>query len=78
MVERTAEAGWQGSLQDGKGVMKLGSGGVRGALFVRLPLRKREGYQPEELIAAAHTRCFSMVLALGLGQAGFTPQPYDS
>ena len=32
-----------------------------------------KGTNPEELIAAAHAGCFTMVLAFGLQGAGFTP-----
>ena len=31
MVHRTAEAEWRGGLQDGAGMMKLGSGAFEGA-----------------------------------------------
>ena len=33
-----------------------------------------EGTNPEELLAAAHAGCFSMALALILGEAGHEPQ----
>ncbi len=74
MVERTAEAEWKGSLSDGNGTMKLGSGAFEGRYSFKSRFENEKGTNPEELIAAAHAGCFSMALALGLGQAGFTPR----
>ena len=36
------------------------------------------GTNPEELIAAAHSGCFSMKLSFILGAAGFTPDSIDT
>ena len=74
MVERTTEAEWKGSLSDGTGVMKLGSGAFDGRYSFKSRFENAKGTNPEELIAAAHAGCFSMALALGLGRAGFTPR----
>lgn len=72
MVARTAEAEWRGSLQEGAGTMKLGSGAFEGRYSFGSRFGSEKGTNPEELIGAAHAGCFSMALALGLGQAGFT------
>lgn len=53
--------------------MALGSGAFQGAYSFGTRFRDEKGTNPEELIGAAHAGCFSMALALGLGQAGFTP-----
>jgi osmotically inducible protein OsmC len=74
MVERTAEAEWKGSLTEGSGFMKLGSGAFEGRYSFKSRFENGEGTNPEELIAAAHAGCFSMAFALMLGQAGFTPR----
>lgn len=74
MVERSAEAEWKGSLADGSGTMKLGSGAFEGRYSFKTRFENEKGTNPEELIAAAHAGCFSMALALSLGQAGFTPR----
>jgi lipoyl-dependent peroxiredoxin len=74
MVVRMAEAEWQGSVQQGTGVMKLGSGAFEGRCSFGTRFGDEKGTNPEELIAAAHAGCFYMALALGLGQAGFTPR----
>jgi osmotically inducible protein OsmC len=74
MVERLAEAEWNGSLENGSGVMKLGSGAFQGSYSFGSRFGSERGTNPEELIAAAHAGCFSMALALGLNQAGFEPR----
>jgi lipoyl-dependent peroxiredoxin len=54
--------------------MKLGSGAFEGRYSFGSRFGSDKGTNPEELIAAADAGCFSMALALGLGQAGFTPR----
>src|SRR5579872_2711454 len=73
MAARTSEAEWKGSLREGKGTMKLGSGAFQGAYSFSSRFESGTGTNPEELIAAAHAGCFSMALSHGLAQAGFTP-----
>jgi osmotically inducible protein OsmC len=38
----------------------------------------KAGTNPEELIAAAHSGCFSMALAFALGAAGFKPEEIET
>ena len=73
MPARTADAQWEGSLQDGKGQMRLGSGAFEGAYSFQSRFEDGSGTNPEELIAAAHAGCFSMALAAALGRAGHNP-----
>ena len=73
MPARTADAQWEGSLQDGKGTMRFGSGAFEGQYSFASRFEDGTGTNPEELIAAAHAGCFSMALSGGLGRAGFTP-----
>ena len=74
MPVRTAEAQWEGSLQDGAGTVSLGSGAFRGQYSFSSRFEEGTGTNPEELIGAAHAGCFSMALSAGLGRAGFTPE----
>jgi osmotically inducible protein OsmC len=74
MVARSAEAEWNGSLSEGSGTMKFGSGAFEGQYSFKSRFENGRGTNPEELIAAAHAGCFSMALSLMLGQAGFTPR----
>src|SRR2546425_5580834 len=78
MPVRTAEARWQRSLQDGSGTMRLGSGAFEGSYSFKSRMEDGAGTNPEELIAAAHSGCFSMALAAGLSKAGVTPQRGDT
>jgi len=73
MPARTANAVWEGSLQQGKGKMRLGSGAFEGQYSFSSRFEEGVGTNPEELIGAAHAGCFSMALAAGLGRAGYTP-----
>ena len=73
MATRFAEADWKGSLQDGQGTMKLGTGTYEGAYTYRSRFEEGPGTNPEELIAAALAGCFSMALSGELGRDGFSP-----
>ncbi|MDX6404097.1 MAG: lipoyl-dependent peroxiredoxin [Blastocatellia bacterium] len=73
MAKRTASAVWEGTLKDGKGTVKLGSGAFEGQYSFASRFEEGSGTNPEELIGAAHAGCFSMALAAGLTRAGFTP-----
>jgi lipoyl-dependent peroxiredoxin len=73
MPARTAEAEWKGSVTEGAGTMKLGSGAFEGKYSFKSRFEDGVGTNPEELIGAAHAGCFSMALSAQLGRAGFTP-----
>ena len=73
MPVRTAEAQWEGSLQAGKGVMRLGGGAYEGPYSFASRFEDGNGTNPEELIAGAHAGCFSMALSGALGRAGHDP-----
>ncbi|GAA2324075.1 MULTISPECIES: OsmC family peroxiredoxin [Streptomyces] len=72
---RTAHTVWQGNLAEGKGTVTFDSSGI-GEQPVSWPSRAEQANgktSPEELIAAAHSSCFSMALSHGLTQAGNPP-----
>ncbi|GAB3677629.1 OsmC family protein [Actinocorallia lasiicapitis] len=72
---RTAHTVWEGPLMGGAGDVTLDSSGV-GQFPVSWPSRaeKADGKtSPEELIAAAHSACYSMALSHGLAGAGTPP-----
>jgi osmotically inducible protein OsmC len=73
MPVRNAEAHWNGSIMDGKGTMRLGSGAFEGAYSFKSRMEDGTGTNPEELIGAAHAGCYSMAFSAALGQAGFQP-----
>ncbi len=77
---RTANAHWEGSLFEGKGRVSLDSSGV-GAYDVSWPARTEEPNgmtSPEELIAAAHSSCFSMAFSNELTKAGHAVETIDT
>ncbi|MFO7253111.1 MAG: OsmC family protein [Actinomycetes bacterium] len=77
---RTATTQWKGALLDGSGTVSLDSSGV-GTFEVTWPSRAEEPNgktSPEELIAAAHSSCFSMALSNGLAKAGTPPQTIET
>ena len=73
MPVRNASAEWKGTLREGAGTMKLGSGAYEGAFTYASRFENGPGTNPEELIGAAHAACFSMFLSALLTGAGFTP-----
>src|SRR3954463_10680183 len=74
MPTRTSSARWQGNLKEGSGSMALGSGAYEGPFTFASRFEDGKGTNPEELIAAAHTGCFSMALSHGLAQARHPPK----
>jgi len=77
---RTANAHWEGALLDGAGSVSLDSSGL-GTFDVSWPSRANEANgktSPEELIAAAHSTCYSMALSHGLAGAGTPPTSVDT
>jgi osmotically inducible protein OsmC len=77
---RTAAAHWEGSLMEGAGNVELTSSNL--ATFDVTWASRAESPEgrtsPEELIAAAHSTCFSMALSHALAQAGTPPTSIDT
>jgi osmotically inducible protein OsmC len=78
MPIRSASARWQGNLTEGSGTIKTGQGGYQGNYSFKSRFEEGEGTNPEELIAAAHSGCFSMAFSKGLADAGFTPTSVET
>src|SRR6478736_6652252 len=69
--ERHVEVDWKGSVMEGKGEAKAGSGAF--TLPVTFPSRIGDAAgrtSPEELMAAAHAACYAMALNGTLGKKG--------
>lgn len=74
-IQRQASAHWSGELLRGSGKTSTGSGVLRDVPYsVPSRFENAKGTNPEELIAAAHASCFSMMLAKLLGDAKKTPR----
>ncbi|MEW2166578.1 OsmC family protein [Streptomyces sp. NPDC007084] len=72
---RTAHTDWEGNLLQGNGVVTFDSSGI-GQQPVTWASRSEDANgktSPEELIAAAHSSCFSMALSHALAGAGTPP-----
>ncbi len=77
---RTATTRWEGSLLEGAGKVTMESSGL-GTYDVSWPARAEEPNgktSPEELIAAAHSSCFSMALSGALAKQGTPPTSLDT
>ena len=70
MTVRNASASWQGTLKEGSGRMKLGSGAFEGPFSFGTRFGDTPGTNPDELVGAAHAGCFSMFLSALLEKAG--------
>jgi osmotically inducible protein OsmC len=72
MPIRKASAVWKGNLKDGSGSINTESGTLKNTAY-NFVSRFETGNQtnPEELLGAAHSACYSMALAGALATAGF-------
>ncbi len=78
MAVRHAEAKWEGTLKEGGGNLKLGSGVYEGPYTWAGRFADGPGTNPEELIGAAHAGCYAMFLSALLTGAGYTPTTIDA
>ncbi len=80
-AQRRAETVWEGDLEHGSGTVTLKSSGLGGDLPVSWASRteRPDGKtSPEELIAAAHSACFSMALSNTLAENGTPPHKLET
>lgn len=80
MAVRSADAVWKGSLREGTGTLRFGSGehAYQGQYSFPSRFEEGDGTNPEELIGAAHAGCFSMALSAELGREGFEPASIET
>lgn len=78
MAKRKASAAWKGTLKEGTGSVALGSGAFQGTYSFQSRFESGPGTNPEELIGGALAGCFSMALAHGLEEAGYTPEKIET
>ncbi|MCQ6958098.1 OsmC family protein [Mucilaginibacter aquariorum] len=73
-MKRTANAHWNGTLQEGKGEITTQSTILNKTQYsFKTRFADGVGTNPEELIAAAHAGCFTMAVGAALSQQGITP-----
>ena len=76
---KKAWAVWKGGIKDGGGTISTETGVLNETPYgFNGRFENGKGTNPEELIGAAHASCFSMALALMLGEAGLTPEKIEA
>lgn len=78
MIQRKADAKWEGDLKSGKGNIKFGSGAFDGKYSFGSRFEDGPGTNPEELVAAGHAGCFTMALSHALAGAGHPPTSVET
>jgi osmotically inducible protein OsmC len=78
-MSKNAWAVWKGSVKEGGGLISTETGVLDAAPYgFKARFGGGKGTNPEELVGAAHAGCFSMALALMLGEAGLTPAKIET
>lgn len=78
-IIKKGSAHWEGSIKEGKGTISTESGALSQQPYgFNTRFGDKVGTNPEEIIGAAHSACFSMALSLQLGEAGFTADAIDT
>ena len=76
---RNANANWKGTGMEGKGLITTQSKTLDNAqLSFKTRFEQGVGTNPEELIAAAHSGCFTMQLSFLLSGDGFVPEDLNT
>ncbi|QYJ67995.1 OsmC family protein [Flavobacterium litorale] len=71
-MKRNATAIWEGSLKQGEGRLSTESNVLNNTQYsFKTRFESGNGTNPEELIAAAHSGCFTMQLTAYLNEAGY-------
>lgn len=78
-IHKKGQAHWAGDIKKGKGTISTESGALKDQPYgFNTRFEGKLGTNPEELIGAAHSACFSMALSLMLGNEGFVPESIDT
>lgn len=74
-IKSVASTAWNGDLASGSGMVEFVSGGIANSpvTWASRTVEPAGKTSPEELIAAAHSSCFSMAFANTLASAGHKP-----
>jgi len=76
---RTASANWKGTGMEGQGTISTQSTTLdKAQLSFKTRFADGVGTNPEELIAAAHSGCFTMQLSFLLSEKGFVPEDLNT
>tara|TARA_R100000935_G_C2828287_1_gene163533 strand:+ start:772 stop:1185 length:414 start_codon:yes stop_codon:yes gene_type:complete len=76
---RKATAVWNGSLKEGNGTLSSQSGVLKETQYsFKSRFESGIGTNPEELVAAAHSGCFTMQLSAYLTEENFPPEKLET
>jgi osmotically inducible protein OsmC len=79
MMNRNASATWKGDLKGGEGTLTTESGVLSKTQYSHgTEFGEGIGTNPDELIAASLSGCFSMALSRELGLGGFHPERIET
>jgi len=76
MSVRSANSKWNGTLKDGKGTMNFSN--YRGPYTFASRFEEGKGTNPEELVGAAHSGCYSMFLAALISGENLVPESVET
>lgn len=78
-MKTSGSAVWSGGIKDGKGAISTHSGALKDYPYgFASRFEGKPGTNPEELIGAAHSGCFTMALSLMLTEAGLTAERMET
>jgi osmotically inducible protein OsmC len=76
MAVRKATSKWTGTLKKGKGTMNFSD--YSGPYTFKSRFEEGEGTNPEELVGAAHSGCYSMFLAALISEENLVPASVET
>ena len=76
MSIRSANSKWNGTLKDGNGTMNFSN--YSGPFTYASRFEEGDGTNPEELIGAAHSGCYSMFLSALISGEGLVPESVET
>ena len=78
-MKRSAKAVWKGTVKEGSGVLTTQSTTLNDTQYsFKSRFEEGVGTNPEELLAAAHAGCFTMMTSSLLTEAGYTPETFET
>ncbi|RRQ47335.1 OsmC family protein [Chryseobacterium sp. SC28] len=78
-MKRSAKAVWKGTIKEGSGVLTTQSTTLNQTQYsFKSRFEEGVGTNPEELLAAAHAGCFTMMTSSLLSEAGYTPESLET
>jgi len=78
-MKRSAKAAWKGTVKEGNGILTTQSTVLNNTQYsFKSRFEEGTGTNPEELLAAAHAGCFTMMTSALLTEAGYTPENLET